>query len=451
MRSKLSFLLPAQPAPPIQCSKKISTEYRKWRWRILYSSFIGYAIYYFTRGSLAMGMPSLKTMGFDEVALGWLVSCFQVAYGISKFANGILADRANPRFFMAIGLVMTGIVNIFFGLSSSLFAFVVFWTLNGWFQGFGSAPCHRLLTHWYAKKERGRWWGIWNTSHNAGAALFPLLAVWLLQNKGWQAVMWVPGIIAIITGFFLINRLRDTPQSLGLPPIESFKKDKDSKSASYYERDFSIKEILFEHILLNKLIWFVAIANLMVYIIRWTISNWSFLFLVEAKGFENWQAARCILWFEVGGFIGSLAAGWVSDLFFQGRRTAPNAIFMLMLIPAIHLFSLCSSSSNYQFLTEPVMGAIGFFIFGPQMLLAVQSTEVSHKKASATAVGFLGIIAYLASAVITGGPLGYVVRDGGGWQEVFFLLKTCTVIGIVAILTIPLLRKPTAAMNPKKA
>ena len=75
------------------------------------------------------------------------------------------------------------------------------------------------------------------------------------------------------------------------------------------------------------------------------------------------------------------------------------------------------------------------------MLLAVQSTEVSHKKASATAVGFLGIIAYLASAVITGGPLGHVVRDGGGWQEVFIILQACTVIGILACLSIPLVKK----------
>lgn len=442
MRKKLSFLLAAAPIAPIKCLQTVNNKYKYWRIRILYSSFIGYAIYYFTRGSLAIAMPSLKSIGYDEVLLGWLISAFQVSYGISKFINGVFADRANPRYFMAIGLMLSGVVNIAFGFSHSLWAFLIFWTLNGWFQGMGSAPCHRLLTHWYSKSERGRWWGIWNTSHNAGAAIFPLLGVLLLQTYGWNSVLITPGIIAIVVGFYLINRIRDVPQSLGLPPVEVYKNDQsDSGDVQYHEKELPIREILGKYILRNKLIWFIAVANLMVYIIRWTLSNWIFLYLIVSQNFRNWQAARCIFWFEIGGFIGSLAAGWISDLVFKGKRTATNVLFFLFLIPSLYTFSHYSAEADHAFITEISIAFVGFFIFGPQMLLAVQSTEVSHKKASATAVGFLGIIAYLASAVITGGPLGHVVRDGGGWQGVFLILQACTIIGILACLSIPIVKK----------
>ncbi len=68
---------------------------------------------------------------------------------------------------------MTGILNIIFGFSSSLLIFALFWGLNGWFQGFGWPPCSRFLMNWYSQSERGRWWGLWNISHNIGAFIIP--------------------------------------------------------------------------------------------------------------------------------------------------------------------------------------------------------------------------------------------------------------------------------------
>ena len=159
----------------------------------------------------------IEEMGFTKSDLGILGSILYFTYGLSKFFSGIVSDRSNPRYFMAIGLIATGIWNICFGMSSSILFFALFWGLNGWFQGWGWPPCARLLTHWYAKNERGRWWGVWNTSHNIGGAVIPLLVAVIASYAGWRMAMYIPGVICIFMGLFLINRLRDTPSSLGLP------------------------------------------------------------------------------------------------------------------------------------------------------------------------------------------------------------------------------------------
>ncbi len=424
------YMKPTPHIEKIQDPKRVKTDYRYWRLRILYASFIGYAIYYFTRGTLALSMPELKRLGYDEVHLGWMISAFQVAYGISKFVSGILADRANPRYFMAFGLMMTGVVTIFFGLTTSSILFIVLWTLNGWFQGYGSAPCHRLLTHWYSTRERGRWWSLWNTSHNVGAAIIPLIGAYLLLNYGWESVMIVPGIIAIITSFYLINRLRDTPQSLGLPPIEVFRGE--SPMFKGKECELSYREILFSFVLKNKWMWFLALTYFMVYVIRWTISHWAFYFLVEARDFDAWAGARCLLWYEVGGFLGGISAGWLSDLAFKGKRAPVNLIYFLALIPCIYGFSILAIQSDNILAIQVIIGLTGFFVFGPQMLLAVHAAEVSHKKAAATAVGFLGIIAYVGAAS-TGGPLSYIVKHAG-WEAVFTLMGVCAIVGAISVI-----------------
>lgn len=214
---------PAPYIPEIQDPEVVSKEYRYWRIRILYSIFIGYALYYFTRKSFTFAMPGIiQDLGYDKSQLGLLGSVLSLTYGISKFASGIMSDRSNPRYFMAFGLIVTGVINVLFGLSSSLWMFVILWGLNGWFQGFGWPSCVRFLTHWYSHTERGSWWSVFNISQNVGAFLIPWIAGACLQYLGWRYAMYIPGITCICGGFFLINRLRDTPQSLGLPRLKNF-------------------------------------------------------------------------------------------------------------------------------------------------------------------------------------------------------------------------------------
>ncbi len=176
---------PAPYKPEMTDAAQVKQRYKYWRLRVFVGMYVGYIFYYFTRKSFTFAMPALMLdLGFSKSDLGILGSILSITYGGSKFLSGILSDRANPRFFMGIGLMLTGVFNICFGLSSSLGFFALFWGVNGWFQGWGWPPCARLLTHWYSQKERGTWWGFWNTSHSVGGALIPLIAAFCAQILG---------------------------------------------------------------------------------------------------------------------------------------------------------------------------------------------------------------------------------------------------------------------------
>lgn len=434
MRRLLALFDPAPHIEEIKDESVVKKTYQYWRIRTFYSMFIGYAFYYFTRKSFTFAMPAMiLDLHYTKSELGILASIMAIAYGVSKFTSGVFADRSNPRYFMAIGLMLTGVLNICFGLSSTLWLFAIFWGLNGWFQGFGWPPCARYLTHWYSQSERGRWWAMWNTSHNIGASLIPLIAAFCVQMWGWRFAMYVPGILCIGAGFFLINRLRDTPQSLGLPPIEKYRNDYvDSQQLQESNEELSARDLLYKYVLCNKWIWLLAIANFFVYFIRTAINDWSVLYLIESKRYSQWGAGGCIFWFEMGGFLGSLAAGWASDKLFGGKRGPINVIFSILIIGVLSLFSLVPAG-NVALDTLSMFG-IGFLIFGPQMLVGVAAVELSHKKAAATASGFTGLFGYLGAAM-AGYPLGKITQDWG-WEGYFITTIGCAVVG--AILLLPL-------------
>lgn len=433
-----------QPAPyqeEIQDQELLKKQYKYWRWRIFYGMYIGYVFYYFSRKSFTFAMPSLMAdLNLDKGDLGILGSILAITYGGSKFLSGMLSDRSNPRFFMSLGLILTGVVNICFGLSSSVLFFAIFWGLNGWFQGWGWPPCARLLTYWYSQTERGTWWGFWNSSHSVGGALIPFLAGFCAQYWGWRYAMYVPGILCIGVGLFMINRLRDTPRSLGLPSIEKYRDDYPAVKIQDESEQSSIKQILFEHVLNNKYIWLLAISYFFVYVIRTAVNDWSALYLYETKGYSIVMANACVSWFEIGGVLGSLSAGWASDKVFKGRRGPINALFSFGTLFVIYVF--WNSSIGQFYFDSMLMFLIGFFIFGPQMLIGMAAVELSSKKAAGTATGFTGWIAYLGAAG-AGYPLGKLVQVWG-WDSFFIVLGACSVVAGGILL--PLWKVKT---NPK--
>ncbi len=425
----LQILKPPVSITPLSKEDEIEASYKYWRWRIFFGMYIGYVFYYFSRYSYASIKPLLiQDLGFSKSDLGILTSVFAISYGLSKFLSGILSDRSNPRIFMSVGLVITGILNIIFGFSSAPLVLALLWGLNGWFQGWGWPPCAKLLTHWYAQKERGTWWGMQNSSHNVGAALIPIIVGYAAQALGWRYGMFVPGLLSIGVGVFIFFVLRDTPETLGLPSIEKFKNDADGHR-EHQEKEISLKELLFKYILNNAYLWALGVSYFFVYFIRGAINEWSPLFLMETRGYQLVAANAAMTWFEVGGLIGSLVAGWASDKIFSGKRGPINVLFSLAVVGAVSaLWLLPPTSMVVDYL---LIFIIGFLIFGPQMLIGMVAVELSHKKAAGGATGFIGFIAYLGMAG-AGYPLTKIM-EWMGWSGFFVAIACCGIISVILL------------------
>jgi len=435
-QSILKLLNPTAPLPEIQDKTQVDELYRYWRIRTFYGMYVGYLFYYFTRKSFTFITPFLSgDLNLTNAHIGALASTLSITYGISKFTSGIISDRSNPRYFMAIGLILTGIFNIFFGLSSSIWLLALFWGLNGWFQGWGWPACTKQLTHWFGRAERGTWWSACTTSHTVGGFLIAFVAAYSAVWWGWRFGMYIPGVLCIGVGFWLIYCLRDVPETLGLPSIEKFKNEEildgqDRKNEP--ETYLSIKQILCEQVLCNKYIWVLAISYFFVYIIRTAVNDWGTLYLFQTKGYDKITAAACVSWFEIGGFFGILIAGFGSDNWFKGKRVP------LIILSSVGLMFSVMGLWYLQpnnFLTASLLIALlGFLVFGPQMLVGLAAAEFVSKKAASTSNGFVGCFASLGAA-IAGYPLGKMT-DHYGWYSFIVVLVACSVLTTLVLLPI---------------
>jgi len=430
----LDWLKPAPSLPEMTDSALVQKEYKYWRMRIFYSIYVGYVFFYFTRKSFTFITPfMMQEFGLTIQDIGFLGTILSVAYGLGKFASGMLCDKSNPRYFMAIGLILTGVCNLLFGFSSSLLLFALFWGLNGWFQGWGWPACTKQLTHWFSRSERGTWWSICTTSHYLGGFVIVYIAGYCAKWFGWRYGMFVPGILCIFVGLWLLNRLRDTPRSLGLPIIEKFKNEAEFKEKTL--ESTSTKDILFGEILKNKYIWVLVASYFFAYFVRTATNDFTNLYLVQVKGFAPLMAGATVSWFEIGGFLGVLFAGWGSDYFFEGKRIPITILTSFVLIFSVVGLRYIPQHSMMSFIFASILVAfIGFLVSAPIMLIGLASAEFVSKKAASTSNGFAGFFGYLGAA-IAGLPLSMMIKEWG-WNSFILTLVACS--ACTTIILIPM-------------
>jgi OPA family glycerol-3-phosphate transporter-like MFS transporter/OPA family sugar phosphate sensor protein UhpC-like MFS transporter len=425
---------PPPAAPPLTSAGEIKSTYRYWRIRILYTSIIGYAVYYFMRKNISVALPAMEAdLGISKSNLGLFLTLHGVLYGVSKFFNGIWGDRANARYFMAFGLICSALMSLMFGLSSAVITLGLFWLANGYFQGMGFPPCARVITHWYSPRERATVFSVWNTSHSIGAAGVLVLTSYLVRYD-WRLCFVVPAAIGLVGAMFVLLRLRDTPESLGLPEIEQYNGDrvaaKESAENSAPAEEFW--PFVRRHLFSNPLIWSLSLANFFVYVVRYAILDWGPSYIKEARGIELTHAGLTVACFEVGGVIGMLVGGVVTDRVFRSHAGRACVVYMLACTALVYVF--WSYAGDSLWLNSSLLFGVGFFIYGPQCLVGVIAANLGTKRAAATAIGLTGLFGY-ASTVLSGWGLGTIVQHFG-WQSGFRIVVASALAASLLFITV---------------
>lgn len=433
------ILRPAAATAPL-AEEKAQAAYRRLRIQVFAGIFVGYAGYYLVRKNFSLAMPYLIDEGYSRTELGFALSGVSIAYGLSKLLMGSVSDRSNPRYFMALGLGLSACVMFVFGLApfalSSVAAMAVLLLLNGWFQGMGWPACGRTMVHWFSVGERGMKMAVWNVAHNIGGGLVgPLFLVGLALTGGdWRSVFYLNAGCAVAIALFILVMVRDTPQSEGLPPIEEYRDDRaphyDSET---HEKEMTTVEIFFTHVFRNRLLWYLAIANVFVYTVRYGVVDWVPTYLKEAKGHSVDTSSWAYFIYEWAGIPGTLVCAWLSDRVFRGKRGPASLVFMILVTAAVGVYWI--NPAGNPGVDMVALTAIGFLIYGPVMLIGLHALDLVPKKAAGTAAGLTGLFGYFGGAFAANIAIGAAV-DHFGWDGGFWLLfGSCLMsVGLFALV-----------------
>lgn len=435
-----SWLAAPPPAPRLPADE-VKEKYPRLRLQVFMGIFIGYAGFYLIRNNIPLIAAVILDEGWiDTFGVGLIANAVLISYGLSKFFMATVSDRSNARYFLPLGLALSAVCNLIVAfvpaVSASLAFFAVIMFINGWVQGMGWPPCGRSLVHWFSTNERGWKTAIWNCAHNVGGMAVGAAAAWGLHltDGAWQSAFWLPALFALAVAAFAFVVLRDTPESVGLPPIEEYRNDPAKVDTLGDTSDQSYWQIVLKHVVLNPVMVYLALANVFVYALRYGVLSWTPVYLSDHHGQSVAAGIAGFSLFELAGIFGTLACGWISDKVFKGNRTRTGLLFMVGVGIFLVLYWQSAPGTPYWLLMVYIF-FIGAFIYGPVMLIGLQAIDMADRHVAGTSAGFTGLFGYVLGATLASSGVGYVIQHFG-WNVTFIMLTGFVVAAIGLFLLV---------------
>ncbi|XP_053683483.1 glucose-6-phosphate exchanger SLC37A2 isoform X2 [Sabethes cyaneus] len=412
--------------------------------------------------------------GPDSAALlGSLDSSFLFSYAIAMFFSGFIAERVSLRYFLSLGMLFSGIFCYLFGVAKvydihSMAYFVFVQAMAGICQTTGWPGVVTIVGRWFGKSKRGLIFGIWNSHTSIGNILGSLIAAHYVESD-WSMSFIVPGFLMGVFGFimflFLVDRpeIVDCQEKVGDRPGgykrleegktgESGDSDVDEAVGSSISSEQDVNErtpiigsinrtpvnhaaIGFAGALKIPGVIEFSLSLFFSKLVSYTFLYWLPLYIQSSTTLSPELSADLSTLFDIGGIVGAIAAGLISDSTGMSATTCTG--MLLLAAPTLLVyqrFGAISLSFNICLLF-----LAGVLVNGPYALITTSvSAELGqhsslngNAKALATVTAIIDGTGSIGAAV---GPLFAGLVSSSGWQNVFYMLILSDILALLLLL-----------------
>ena len=414
-----------------------SAQYRRRRFRNWFPLGLTYAVFYMGRYNLNVASTEfMSRFHMSKGQFGCIATAGFWTYALAVIFNGPLTDRFGGRRAILIAALGTAALNAVIGFlfmngwaSKVLVGMSLLYAVNQYFQSFGALSVVKVNAPWFHVRERGVFGGIFGIMISSGYFLAMTVGGWILASLPWYCVFLIPS--AAIGVMYLVDKamVQDTPKQAGFEDFNTG--DATSQSADKGEPvDFVY---LMQNVFTNRVILTLVAAEFCTGFVRQGLLLWFVPFLKEVHkiGHGSFLFSVATLGITIGGILGGLICGFLSDKVFESRR--PPVAFIFYMGQIISLFILGRAQSPG--LAAFMIGCSCMWIFGVHgMLSGTASMDFGGTKAAATVTGLLDGVQYVASG-LTGFMLGALL-DKFGWGAWTWMIMPFSAVGGILMLTL---------------
>ncbi len=343
--------------------------------------------------------------------------------------TGWIADRWGVRPVMAVGVI--ALAAAFFGLSSVE-------TLGGMYalrflMGIslscaGLAICVVIVSRWF-EARRGLAIGLTLAGTSLANAFFPDLTTLFIEREGWRGAAYYVSIMPLLLLPLILFALKEWPSKLGLEPYGVAAQPAGTRAPV-------APELSYADILSKPVFWFIGIAAFATFYAILAISYNLFLHTKDL-GIDPRDAAKYFVPLFIGGLVGKLLSGFVSDLF--GRKLTWLIFLGLMLIGSLFLLT-----NSEQWLYASV-ACFGLGWGGNYTLLQAVTADAFGTRSLGRVMGAITVLDASGGAI---GPwiTGMLYDRYGSYISAFWVIAALISLAIVMALLVPA-RSPTQSAS----
>ncbi len=410
-----------------------SPEYRRRRFMNWFPLGLTYATYYMGRYNLNTASTTMmEQFHLSKADFGMIGTAGFWTYALAVAFNGPLADRIGGKKAILIGAAGACVLNLVIGLlflngwqTKIIVGMSLLYAVNQYFQSFGALSVVKVNAPWFHVKERGR----------VRRDLRDHDLVGLLPGADGRRLDPVADAVVLgvhhpvdAAGGDVRRRPRDGEGQAVPGGIRGPGHRRRHVEGRGQGHAGGLRVPRASGSSRNPVILTIIAAEFCTGFVRQGVVFWFMPFLKEVHHIEHGSTLFSVAsaGITVGGILGGLLCGYLSDTWFGSRRPPVAFIFYIGQIIALLLLGWSTSPAMAAFMIPFTC----MWIFGVHgMLSATSAMDFGGTKAAATVTGICDGVQYIASG-LTGFALGGVL-DTYGWGVWTWMIIPFSVMGAI--------------------
>ena len=344
------------------------------RWAVMTVIFVGYVVCMADRSNIGTVLPFIKKeFSINNFELGAISSFFFLGYAVSQIPAGLIISKKGTRSIVSIAILGFSIVTFLMGHVGSAVALLVLRLLLGLAEGPTPVGMTTTINSWFPRKEKATATGLYIASTQFAPIIAPIAAAMLATNFGWRSVfLWfaLPGVIMAVVWFLMIRSTPEESPHVSKAELEEIRSNESETARSTGRTSLGLLDKIIRYkpvpvldtnakVLKSWGIWGDMFAYFFMNNVLYGMLTWIPSYLTVARHYSIIKMGFVAAAPSVGGLIGAVIGGWVSDRIFLGRRKP--TMLLTALATAIMMIVLINTPENTAAVTASLMLA-GFFL-----------------------------------------------------------------------------------------
>ncbi len=424
---------------------KINKHWLAW---VIWSLVALFVLYQFLlQTSVSVMIPELsKAFQVSDEKIGFLSSVFFYSYLLLQIPSGLLIDRFGARSVLLICVLLTGVMAIWFSLTTSFLSALIARLIMGAFSAPAVAGAMYIVANWFRAEQFGLLAGLVEMIGMLGGALGEFFLSYFVDGVGWRHSMWIAGLLAFVLAVVMFVFVRNKPKDSRCD-IEKGSSFDLAESMHQLQALDDLKKGAWQtlwEVVGVKQIWILGVfcgltfALVSAFAGLWGVPFFQLLYH-ESKEVAALQSA-CVF---VGAGCGAVLLGNLAHRYQKYRVVLIGATAICLVLVLCALYLQCS----FMVMTLLLCG-VGFFS-GVYILPFSMISRHVPKFAHGTAMGFTNMMCILIGSPLLQPLIGFLIQDQAlhqlhysvhDYQVAFLVFPICL---IVALCLIPWIRIPS--------
>ncbi len=395
------------------------------RWIILALLFFAATINYIDRQVIGLLKPHIENeLQWSEADYGFIVSAFQIAYGIGLLLSGRLLDKFGTRWGYALAIIIWSFGGMMHAAVRSLWGFAAARAILGLGEAANFPASIKTVAEWFPVKDRALVTGIFNSGSAIGAITAPVIVTAITLTLNWQWAFVITGALGFVWIVFWLMYYQTPEKHRRINVQERLYIDQDRRADDAHPVSWST-------LLRHKETYALCMSRALTDWVWWFFLYWAPDFLNKTQDVDlRGSVVPLIIIYTMAAF-GGVVGGAISSKLIRAGRSVDYARKLTILLCALLVLPLVFAAyTDSLWIAIILLGVASLAHSGFASNIFTVTSDLYPGKAVATMTGISGFAGAMGGA-LAASVVGLILEITGSYLIVFacassmYLLTWC--------------------------